>query len=166
MPTFPKTTPPVSETRVQKNGPTAPVLRFCRQYQGRGNLIPAQGVQKIQRARRRENGPTAPVLRFCRQYQGRGNLIPAQGVQKIQRARRRENGPTAPVLRFCLQYRGRGNLIPAQGNRGGGTGTPPETKRKISQSMSKYWAGLPFKPVTDTGNTSGTTTGTGTVPGV
>ena len=44
-----KTTPPVSETRVQKiqrareNGPTAPVLRFCRQYRGRGNLIPAQG---------------------------------------------------------------------------------------------------------------------------
>ena len=41
----------------------------------------------------------------------------------------------------------------------------PETKRKISQSMCKYWAGLPFKPATDTGNTSGTTTGTGTVPG-
>ena len=42
----------------------------------------------------------------------------------------------------------------------------PETKRKISQSMCKYWAGLPFKPATDTGNTSGTTTGIGTVPGV
>ena len=32
------------------------------------------------------------------------------------------------------------------------------TKQKISQSMAKYWAGLPFKPVTDTGAT--TTTGT------
>lgn len=38
----------------------------------------------------------------------------------------------------------------------------PEIKRKISQSMCKYWAGLPFKPATDTGNTSET----GTVPGV
>lgn len=28
---------------MQKNGPTAPVLRFCLQYRGRGNLIPAQG---------------------------------------------------------------------------------------------------------------------------
>ena len=29
----------------------------------------------------------------------------------------------------------------------------PETRRRISQSMAKYWAGLPYKP-----NTSGTTT--------
>ena len=29
----------------------------------------------------------------------------------------------------------------------------PETRRRISQSMIKYWAGLPFKP-----DTSGTTT--------
>lgn len=33
----------------------------------------------------------------------------------------------------------------------------PETRRRISQSMVKYWAGLPFKPAT-----SGTTTATGT----
>ena len=32
----------------------------------------------------------------------------------------------------------------------------PETRRRISQSMVKYWAGLPFKPVTPV--TSGTTT--------
>ena len=32
----------------------------------------------------------------------------------------------------------------------------PETRRRISQSMVKYWAGLPFKPVTP--DTSGTTT--------
>ena len=25
----------------------------------------------------------------------------------------------------------------------------PETRRRISQSMIKYWAGLPFKPDTD-----------------
>ena len=34
----------------------------------------------------------------------------------------------------------------------------PETRRRISQSMAKYWAGLPLKPntssgTTDTGNT-------------
>lgn len=29
----------------------------------------------------------------------------------------------------------------------------PETRRKISQALEKYWASLPFKPVT-----SGTTT--------
>ena len=33
----------------------------------------------------------------------------------------------------------------------------PETRRRISQSMAKYWAGLPYKP-----NTSGTTTNTNT----
>ena len=33
-----------------------------------------------------------------------------------------------------------------------------DTKRKISQSMAKYWARLPFKPVTNSGATS---TGTG-----
>lgn len=37
----------------------------------------------------------------------------------------------------------------------------PETRRRISQSMAKYWAGLPFKPATsgttttDTGQTGG-----------
>lgn len=37
----------------------------------------------------------------------------------------------------------------------------PETRRRISQSMVKYWAGLPFKPTN--ANTSGTTnTNTGT----
>ena len=45
----------------------------------------------------------------------------------------------------------------------------PETRRRISQSMAKYWAGLPFKPATsgtttpDTGNTG--TTGTVTYYG-
>lgn len=29
--------------RARDGGKTAPVLRFCRQYRGRGNLIPAQG---------------------------------------------------------------------------------------------------------------------------
>lgn len=29
----------------------------------------------------------------------------------------------------------------------------PDTRRKISQALTKYWAGLPFKPAT-----SGTTT--------
>ena len=38
----------------------------------------------------------------------------------------------------------------------------PETRRRISQSMAKYWAKLPYKPVTSTGDTSGTTTATGT----
>ena len=33
-----------------------------------------------------------------------------------------------------------------------------ETRRKISDALTKYWAGLPFKPVTDTGTTP--TTGT------
>lgn len=32
----------------------------------------------------------------------------------------------------------------------------PETRRRISQSMVKYWAGLPYKPAT--APTSGTTT--------
>lgn len=37
----------------------------------------------------------------------------------------------------------------------------PETKRKISQSLVRYWSRLPYKPVT-----GGTTTGgTGTVSG-
>lgn len=42
----------------------------------------------------------------------------------------------------------------------------PETKRKISQGLTKYWARLPFKPVTGTtaGNTS-TTPPTGPVQG-
>lgn len=35
----------------------------------------------------------------------------------------------------------------------------PETKRKISQSMTRYWSRLPFKPITNTGNTL--TDGTG-----
>ena len=45
----------------------------------------------------------------------------------------------------------------------------PETRRRISQSMAKYWAGLHFKPATsgtttpDTGNTG--TTGTVTYYG-
>lgn len=30
----------------------------------------------------------------------------------------------------------------------------PETRRRISQSMVKYWAGLPFKPATQTGSTT------------
>ena len=42
----------------------------------------------------------------------------------------------------------------------------PETRRRISQSMVKYWAGLPFKPSTSgattppppTTGTTGTTT--------
>ena len=39
----------------------------------------------------------------------------------------------------------------------------PETRRRISQSMIKYWAGLPFKPSTS-GTTDNTDTGnTGTV---
>ena len=33
----------------------------------------------------------------------------------------------------------------------------PETRRRISQSMVKYWSGLPYKP-----DTIGTTTVTGT----
>ena len=38
----------------------------------------------------------------------------------------------------------------------------PETKRKISQSMARYWARLPFKPITNTGETStGTDQNTG-----
>lgn len=36
-----------------------------------------------------------------------------------------------------------------------------ETKRKISRAMAKYWAGLPFKPVTASGTTTGTTAPTG-----
>lgn len=37
----------------------------------------------------------------------------------------------------------------------------PETRRRISQSMVKYWAGLPFKPATsNTSGTTNTTTGT------
>ena len=42
----------------------------------------------------------------------------------------------------------------------------PETRRRISQSMAKYWAGLPYKPATSgttpppssTSGTTGTTT--------
>ena len=34
----------------------------------------------------------------------------------------------------------------------------PETRRRISQSMVKYWAGLPFKPATS--GTTDTSTGT------
>ena len=37
-----------------------------------------------------------------------------------------------------------------------------ETRRKISDALVKYWAGLPFKPVTSA--TSGTTTGTTPTP--
>jgi hypothetical protein len=46
----------------------------------------------------------------------------------------------------------------------------PETRRKISAALVKYWAGLPFKPVTATsGNTASTlpastTADTGTRP--
>ncbi len=36
----------------------------------------------------------------------------------------------------------------------------PETRRKIAQSMVKYWAGLPFKPSTATGSTASGNTGT------
>jgi len=32
-----------------------------------------------------------------------------------------------------------------------------ETKRKISDSLTKYWAGLPFKPVDTSGTTEPTT---------
>jgi len=39
-----------------------------------------------------------------------------------------------------------------------------ETKRKISQAMADYWAGLPFKPVTASGAT-GTTGTTGNPQG-
>lgn len=40
-----------------------------------------------------------------------------------------------------------------------------DTKRKISQSMEKYWASLPMKPVTSTGTTStNNTTSTSTPP--
>ena len=38
----------------------------------------------------------------------------------------------------------------------------PETRRRISQSMVKYWAGLPFKPDTSTGTTNTATGTTGT----
>ena len=34
----------------------------------------------------------------------------------------------------------------------------PETRRRISQSMTKYWARLPFKPTTSTGTTPATGT--------
>ena len=36
----------------------------------------------------------------------------------------------------------------------------PETRRRISQSMVKYWAGLPFKPATSGTTTPPPTTGT------
>ena len=36
----------------------------------------------------------------------------------------------------------------------------PETRRRISQSMAKYWAGLPFKPATSGATTPPPTTGT------
>lgn len=40
----------------------------------------------------------------------------------------------------------------------------PETRRRISQSMVKYWAGLPFKPSTSgTTNDTADTGTTGTV---
>lgn len=29
----------------------------------------------------------------------------------------------------------------------------PETKRRISQALTKYWNGLPYKPDTSTGTT-------------
>lgn len=38
-----------------------------------------------------------------------------------------------------------------------------QTKRLISDKLKKYWDGLAFKPVTSTGNTTGTTTTGGTV---
>lgn len=34
----------------------------------------------------------------------------------------------------------------------------PETRRKISDALAKYWAGLPFKPVTSGTTATGTTT--------
>ncbi len=37
-----------------------------------------------------------------------------------------------------------------------------ETRRKISDALVQYWAGLPFKPAT--ASTSGTTTGTTATP--
>ena len=37
-----------------------------------------------------------------------------------------------------------------------------QSKRKIADSLRKYWDGLAYKPVTSTGTTTGTTTG-GTV---
>lgn len=36
----------------------------------------------------------------------------------------------------------------------------PETRRRISQAMAKYWAGLPFKPATSGTTTPPPTTGT------
>lgn len=33
-----------------------------------------------------------------------------------------------------------------------------ETRRRISQALTDYWARLPFKPITSTGTTTGTTT--------
>lgn len=30
----------------------------------------------------------------------------------------------------------------------------PETRRKISDALTKYWAGLPFKPPTPSGTTN------------
>lgn len=30
----------------------------------------------------------------------------------------------------------------------------PETRRKISDALTKYWAGLPFKPVQSSGTTT------------
>lgn len=42
----------------------------------------------------------------------------------------------------------------------------PETRRRISQSMVKYWAGLPYKPDTSTGTTNTATGTTGTTGGV
>ena len=38
----------------------------------------------------------------------------------------------------------------------------PQTRAKISRSMAKYWAGLPFKPATS-GTTNTATGNTGTI---
>ena len=38
-----------------------------------------------------------------------------------------------------------------------------QSKRKIADSLRKYWDGLAYKPVTSTGTTAGTTTTGGTV---
>lgn len=37
-----------------------------------------------------------------------------------------------------------------------------QSKRKIADSLRKYWDGLAYKPVTSTGTTTGTTTTGGT----
>lgn len=35
-----------------------------------------------------------------------------------------------------------------------------DTKQKISKSMEKYWASLPMKPITSSGNTNNSATST------